>query len=156
MKIRSGFVSNSSSSSFIVSNFNRLQTTAQVALLMLDLVAQDYLTFDDISKVPDDISNALKWLTDNIDYDKPITFPWSINETTFIWKNDNGVCVDTCNNHHWSEIIDYEYVGDDWQFDEKPWGNQQVLFKDSCDSFLDLSNMEVVDHEYCPRNKEED
>lgn len=110
MKIRSGFVSNSSTSSFIVME-GKLDTTARVALMMLSIILEEYEQdgFLDDSEVEDEMEEAINYLTDNIDYDKPICFPWGINYETFIRRDeDSNIHVDTSNNHSWWDHFDCE------------------------------------------------
>jgi len=146
MKIRSGFVSNSSSSSFIL---NHPMTTAEVATIMLYEVKKDWMSYPDPS-IPDNFQDAISWLKDNQNYDEPILFPWSCNYETFIWRNTRGICVDTCNNHSWTVLApnydgehyfreeDDEYPIDEW--DEKFYVNARG-------KFLNLSDMSMVTRE---------
>lgn len=120
MKVRTGFVSNSSSSSFVIKE-PEIKTTAECAYWML--------TFIDLGN-DSDIEYAISWLLENLDYDEPIMFPWSINFETWIQKTDKGICVETCNNHQWYDLFFYEYIPE---------------VGEGCDlsiPYLDLSTME--------------
>jgi hypothetical protein len=97
MKIRNGFVSNSSSSSFIIPNGN----IATIANIMLRTVIEDWEELDQ-----DTVSlwrkNAEK-CHDNKDIQNGkvgIMLP-SCNYETYIFKVNNDIYVDTCNNHQW-------------------------------------------------------
>jgi len=70
MKIRTGFVSNSSSSSFVIKN---KKTTAQIAKIMVNIIEEDYK--DDGHKGSIWYDKAMDWLALNLDYDKPIIIP---------------------------------------------------------------------------------
>ena len=117
LKFRHRFVSNSSSSSFIITD-RSLKTTAEVAWVMLNMVVENRIGWKCSSVCDPVMKGALEFLFSDLDFDEPITFPWSINEETYIWKNSVGqICVDTCNNHSWCDEIRYADVGDDWKWD---------------------------------------
>ena len=135
MKVRNGFVSNSSSSSFMIKGTT---TTAQVATMMMNEMYNEYITrtaYPGIvdNKVPEDFAKALEWLHDNVEYSEPILLPWSCNYETFIWKGTKNIHVDTCNNHDWS-LLGGLYVED--FYDDEFLG-----------SFLDLSDMQQTTKE---------
>ena len=148
MKVRNGFVSNSSSSSFVL---DTAMTTAQVATMMMYEIKRDWLNWAD--SCDDDPSfesfeAALRWLEDNQDYDKPIIFPWSTNYETFIWKNDSGVCVDTCNNHNWNILSPNYCDGDHYyrlQDDTYPLDEwDEKFYVGGRDEYFDLSRMKLM------------
>jgi len=98
MKTRTGFVSNSSASSFIIKA--KEETTATVALKMLEEIIVDYEQYF-AKKDPDKI-NAAEFLKKNKSYDKPICLPWSINYETFIYRDKFGdIKIATSRNHEW-------------------------------------------------------
>jgi len=127
MKIRKGFVSNSSSSSFIVEGDS---TIAQIALMMMYEIKHDWETYGSEWEKPPSFYAALGWISENLDNDEPILIPWSTNYETFIWKVDNCIRVSTCNNHDWSLL-----------------GGRYTTYEDSfyreaeVESFLDLFDM---------------
>lgn len=143
MKVRLGFVSNSSSSSFLV-NDRGIKTIGECAFVMISLVAQEIKGSEsDFSSWKFD--SALKWLEENVGYDEPIMFPWSVNFETWIWRNNGGICVDTCNNHPWYEALDYSHEGEDWKYDGRPVGNIDPFSANYFESeYLDLSAMDKV------------
>jgi hypothetical protein len=102
MKIRNGFVSNSSSSSFVIKGGT---TTSQIATMMMYEVRSNWegstRLFEDECGLPDGFEEALEWLHDNVEYNEPIMFPWSTNYETFIWTVGKDIYVDTCNNQDW-------------------------------------------------------
>lgn len=85
----------------------------------------------------DYLNSAMRWLINNEEFDGPVMFPWSTNYETWIWKNDLGICVDTCNNHEWYDLFLYDYQNEDWKFDS--------AYDEFCNGwdteYLDLSNM---------------
>jgi len=95
MKIRQGFVSNSSSSSFVIEAANK-QTVLSVAFDMVPARNWDNR----------DTELQEKLLSFNGDPDTPIAFK-SCNYDTFIIKEKNLIFVDTCNNHPWYDFINY-------------------------------------------------
>ncbi|MFC1454139.1 hypothetical protein ACFLQL_03065 [Verrucomicrobiota bacterium] len=104
MKIRNGFVSNSSSSSFVLKGIS----IKEVASKMLDIV---------IAEWEDGKQDSYKYfqeLTNNLEAareDKPITLP-SCNYDTYICKLTNGnIYVSTCNNHDWTDLSHGENLG---------------------------------------------
>jgi len=114
MKIRSGFVSNSSSSSFVVPGKDI--TTSDVALVMLHAIMFDWiLDYSDSTDFNKDFVKALWWLYEHPDFDENISFPWSVNENTMITKTDSGVFVETSQNHPWYMFlkVNHQWVEND-------------------------------------------
>lgn len=93
MKIRNGYVSNSSSSSFIISDEN-FPTVKDLAKYMINQMDNDY---------SQEILDKLNKL--NIDDNAPLSFP-SCNYDTYIKKVGDRYLVSTCNNENW-ELWDY-------------------------------------------------
>lgn len=111
MKARTSFVSNSSSSSFVVTKEHYMKTI-DVAIEMLkdmiaDRYASDYEDLDRQKKYLDIIRRLRKeknisGFINNFDCDIPIYIPFTINYNTFIWRHKNGnIHVITSNNHDW-------------------------------------------------------
>ena len=109
MKVRNGFVSNSSSTSFIIDSTN----VFNVAKDMLDIIKQEWLDWDDnkvtkaktkkqFSKYYDNIAKLKSILPEGCD---GIMMP-SCNYDTYIVldKDENRCLVATCNNHHWDDL----------------------------------------------------
>lgn len=106
MKIRNGFVSNSSSSSFIVHN---VSSSMEVFNLMIPLVKEDYCDYKDGKKA------WKKTLGKNVkrfkqsrgkDFNEGILIPFTCNYETFIYPVKDGECyVETCNNHPWQDVL---------------------------------------------------
>ena len=116
MKKKLDFVTNSSSSSFILSD--SIKDTKTVAKQMVDLIFKEWKEFD---RNPDE--EFSKKIFDNIkklDKDENIMIPFSCNYETFIYRLENGkIFVDTCNNHDWERTMDIiEHFNPD-DYDEK-------------------------------------
>lgn len=130
MKIRQGFISNSSSSSFIVKD-KELTTTARVALIMLCRVADDN---PDIS--PAKLEEATNFLLKNLHFDIPLSFPWSINDKTYVWRRNDGIYVITSINHNFHEEMEVKNL---------TWSQQDIAYDEKYyKTFLDLSTMSNI------------
>lgn len=110
MKFRNGFVSNSSSSSFVVSD-KHYKDVFDLAVEMIKLRDVDYAEYDYEDGNNEDGNKEWKRLKDVIisaretmDPNTPITFP-TTNYHTFILKHDDNFLVSTCNNH-----IEFNYM----------------------------------------------
>jgi hypothetical protein len=136
MKIRSGFVSNSSSSSFIIRK-NIFPNNKTVALSMVD----DYIeTYKSDYDEDDWFINKFKMFKDslnNIDDDCNIMFN-STNYDTFITNlDDNYIHVATCNNIQWDvESYACGQLPDDLSNNIK----EHIEFYNSNESYLDDGN----------------
>jgi hypothetical protein len=106
MKIRLGFVSNSSSSSFIIRG---TASTHEVAKKMYLIMIESWKEFG--YKLPREHEKVMEWFDKNIGFDDPILIPWTTNYETFIYKTNSGVSVDTCNNIMWDDLYD-DYIID--------------------------------------------
>jgi hypothetical protein len=100
MKTRHGFVSNSSSSSFLIST-SAYKSVFDLALHMIELRDKDLLYDNEevgewaCANLKDIILSAAK---NGMNENTPISFP-TVNYDTFIVKMDNYYIVATCNNH---------------------------------------------------------
>lgn len=103
MKIRAGFVSNSSSSSFILST-KTYETVFDAALAMLEVRTQD--NWPDCPEKP----MIIKAKSLGIDPDTAVTFR-TCNYDTFIFRHKGQIYVSTCNNHPWWDHLDYVSQG---------------------------------------------
>jgi hypothetical protein len=97
MKIRYGFVSNSSSSSFLLKLDSDIPNTFTVAKKML---YDKYMCYgqDDL------IDNLSQIIVDDVDLNIPIFFRSTNYDTFIIPLFDEYVFVDTCNNISWDSI----------------------------------------------------
>jgi len=100
MKIRTGFVSNSSSSSFVVS-CNDFGSVFALAIAMIPMREMK----DEDRKLVGKIRKALK---EGKNTQMPISFS-SCNYDTFIWRKGKFFVVKTCNNHIWEREINCVY-----------------------------------------------
>ena len=109
MKYRYGFISNSSSSNFIV--YNAI-TTAELARKMIEVIEKDYLEFDE--RHSEWYKPAMDWLNINKEFDEPIVIPWSCNYDTWITPQERDIYIETCWNHDWDYLeVDQNYVSED-------------------------------------------
>lgn len=104
MKIRKGFVSNSSSSSYIIPSHTveesmNLGSTSEVAKYMIGCRG-----FDNDKELISKLELAIKDL--KIDKDGPICFR-SCNFDTYIISRNGAIYIDTCNNHDFDLLDDY-------------------------------------------------
>lgn len=101
MKSRSGFVSNSSSTSFIIRNGD----IGRVAKSMLDTIVEewkgdnDWMSTKEVRLFRKNLEKALRQ-KNVIEGKIRITMP-SCNYETYIFKVNNDIYVSTCNNHQW-------------------------------------------------------
>lgn len=100
MKIRTSFVSNSSSASYII-DLEAYESVHHLAKAMLELVMEDYkMNYPDvpIKYAEDCLVNLKEALASGLDPNTPVHFP-TINFDTEIARTDKGYHVDTCMNH---------------------------------------------------------
>jgi hypothetical protein len=131
MKVRYGFVSNSSSSSFIVHDANR--TTSQIMRDMLKILKAEWKEEKYNTR---QLTKVIKWLQTHPKKDIPIVYPRTCNYETWIFKTGNGMdtIIETCNNHdcNW-ESMDFDHGNEDDH--EEDWKYMKTL------TFLDLEDM---------------
>jgi len=100
MKIKQDFITNSSSSSFIVSG----ETTKEIAEKMTIIVFAERLDYAPVNK---DYEKKILKTIKNLKDDENIMLPFTCNYETFISKNKDGeIFVDTCRNHDWENELD--------------------------------------------------
>lgn len=125
MKIRTGFVSNSSSTSFAVSTED-YPTVRDLAIKMMSIRNEDWDEYDDeaLAKMTlrhsqtgdEELFSQIKEIIESpnrqelivvenskLDRDFPIAFK-STNYDTFLMKSGNLIFVSTCNNHDWHSL----------------------------------------------------
>lgn len=136
MKIRYGFVSNSSSSSFIVTadaDFNPIETTAQCAYHMLKVIIDYYREVPECRETTRKAMVSRRWCRRHWNYDEPIIIPYTVNYDTYIYKHQNRhIIVETCNNHYWDDVLMYEPADTDGYFLET-FGPSLSMVKHSID-----------------------
>lgn len=109
MKIRDGFVSNSSSSSFIVS----LKAYKDVFDLAKEMIkirdAENGFTGWECTEK--DLRQRFSAYEKTFDKNHPVSFK-TVNEDTFIARTNEGYFVTTCNNYDWSSIKEKSWKDD--------------------------------------------
>lgn len=146
MKIRNGFVSNSSSSSFIV-DINAGDTDMNtIAMGMFKIITDDFGEWagpktygaEIIKKrkiVRANLTKALK-RKDVIDGQIGIVMP-SCNYDTFIIQKNDKIYIATCNNHLWHDVI----LVRDVEYDEIQYEDFMKVMLDSF--FFDVRNKTI-------------
>jgi hypothetical protein len=114
MKIRSGFISNSSSCSFTVD----AKSSMEVYKKMIPLLKKNYCMYDDDDMWEKYHARHVKTFeeTHDDDFNGGIIIPFTCNFETYIFPVKNGKCyVETCNNHPWEEVFSGKdnYLEDD-------------------------------------------
>ena len=94
MKIRQGFVSNSSSSSFVIAADKKIKTIFDLACKMIP--AREFEDEDDTKLIR-------KIKASKVNPDTPLMFR-SCNYDTYIVKEGDYFVVETCNNHDWHDL----------------------------------------------------
>lgn len=102
MKKKIDFITNSSSSSFILPS--TIKDTKTVAKQMVDIIFKEWKEFDSLDEdFKKQIYNNIK----ELDKNENIMIPFSCNYETFIHRLENGnIFVDTCHNHDWERTMD--------------------------------------------------
>jgi hypothetical protein len=171
MKIRKGFVSNSSSSSFIISDkdFHSVRDLAKYMIKkqIKEAIYEDYYWKDDSIKDDKNQIKKLKSLNEN----QPVSFP-SCNYDTYIKKIGDQYFVSTCNNTDWdlykfhtklSEVAKEELILllNNYDKNSDDYSNIIDLIENNYQDFYSFGNdyyaldkdiIGIETYEYCPNN----
>ena len=127
MKIRSGFVSNSSSSSFVV--------YTDCSMNVLKGMIHDYEVDceGDLEWIQESLNKIHQYILDHPDENKGYVLPFTCNYETFIFPCIDGktVQVYTCNNHFWEleELGKTRCVSNDWiGYSDEEWDETTMFY----------------------------
>ena len=117
MKTKTFFVTNSSSTSFIMINY---ETTKEVAKKALNIILKDHE--DEGKKLKREIVEQLYFNLDNLDDNDNIYIPLSLDYGTFIYRIDQEkIAMETSDIHSWLDVENgleiYDQFSDDRQSD---------------------------------------
>jgi len=131
MKIKFGFITNSSSVSFIIENE---ENTGMVLKKMWDhFIGRLRKNYPEIETYPEHIE-AERWINENYkSFNDNIIIPWTCNYETLIFNQDQNIIVETCRNENWGEMENLEIIHiDDYDY-------EKIEFTE----FLDLTDMKI-------------
>ena len=137
MKIKSDFVTNSSSCSFIVSG----TSTKRLAKKIVDIIfkeTEEYFTeYSKDEEFKKKIYKTIKELNSN----ENILIPFSCNYETFIskTKDEKSICVDTCTNHCWDDLKIIDYLGPDCSDDDGKRYDEEMDYQGTLE-FINIQN----------------
>lgn len=137
MKLKQDFVTNSSSSSFIVSGSSIKDLTKQ----MVDIVFNEWKK-EGFVKSDNYEENVYKAI-DELEQNQAVMIPFTCNYETFISRiTDDTMFVDTCNNHDWTGLNIVDYNGESTEDDQ-----DQILFTNICSGEVGTKK-ELIDLAY--------
>lgn len=146
MKKKIDFITNSSSSSFILPS--TIKDTKTVAKQMVDIIFKEWKEFD---RLDEDFKKQIYNNIKELDKNENIMIPFSCNYETFIHRLENGnIFVDTCHNHDWERSMNIQEHFNPSDYDEnKEKEKEKMIFtnieskvKDTKKNLLDIINEE--------------
>jgi len=163
MKIRNGFVSNSSSSSFLVDR-KRYLSVFDLATAMLDIRNREWKTWNEEEKQPPldqipktqdrrDLDRETKNIglarSIGINPDTPVSFDVT-NGDTYIITHHLVYAVETCNNTDWNEIEGIEGVSD--AFNDGLYNKMRKTYY--WDLYNDLIYKGDISYDFCKKHSQ--
>ena len=119
MKIRMGFVSNSSTTSFIIGQdaYENVFVLAKHVLRIMQDQDEEYPDDPRSENINDWIQNLEKLVELGVNPNSPVFIP-SAEFNTEIMKREDGFYVDTCHNYYWDDLKGVEYHAESFQSEE--------------------------------------
>jgi hypothetical protein len=117
MKIRQGFVSNSSSSSFIVMAENSMEVFRAMTKIVKREYNEEWRGSDSEGWFETHWADHIKEFesSHNKYFNGGIILPFTCNYETYIFPSVDGKClVETCNNHEWDDLKIVGWEGDSY------------------------------------------
>lgn len=135
MKIRSGFVSNSSSASYMIDD-SAYQDVFTLALAMLRIRNEDSEDNNDWNGESAKIVSAYSY---GIDPNRPVMFP-TCNYDTYIMRKNGYYIIETCNNHDFGSYLSSQTWNSDVLEQLNIEGDSDGISISHMDYFWDIAN----------------